>query len=96
MVALNIGDFTQARSFFEKALRLRPDAPHVLYSLAATHAQSGAHDQALDYLNRSIQMQPRFRTQAMNDTDFSGLREDKRFLEMLGITSPFDLLEFRH
>jgi len=95
VVALNIGDFTQARSFFEKALRLRPDAPHVLYSLAVTHAQSGAHDQALDYLNRSIQMQPRFRTQALNDADFSGLREDKRFLELLGLTSPFDLLELR-
>jgi tetratricopeptide (TPR) repeat protein len=96
VVALNIGDFTQARTFFEKALRLRPDAPHVLYSLAATHAQSGAPDQALDYLTRSIQMQPRFRTQAMNDMDFSGLREDRRFLELLGITSPFDLLESRH
>lgn len=95
VVALNIGDFTQARTFFEKALRLRPDAPHVLYSLAATHAQAGAPDQALDYLTRSIQMHPHFRTQAMNDTDFSGLREDKRFLELLGITSPFDLLESR-
>jgi hypothetical protein len=41
-------------------------------------------------------MQPRFRTQAMNDMDFSGLREDRRFLELLGITSPFDLLESRH
>jgi len=96
VVALNIGDFTQARTFFEKALRLRPDAPHVLYSLAATHAQTGASDQALDYLTRSIQMQPRFRTQAMNDVDFSGLREDKRFIELLGIASPFDLLESRH
>jgi len=76
-------------------LRLRPDAPHVLYSLAVTHAQSGAVDQALDYLTRSIQMQPRFRTQALNDTDLSELREDKRFLELLGIASPFDLLEFR-
>jgi len=95
VVALNIGDFTQARSFFEKSLRLRPDAPHVLYSLAVTHAQSGAVDQALDYLTRSIQMQPRFRTQALNDTDLSELREDKRFLELLGIASPFDLLEFR-
>src|SRR4030095_13385904 len=85
VVALNIGDFTHARSFFEKALRLRPDEPHLLYSLAATHAQSGAYDQALDYLNRLIQIQPRYRTQAMNDSDFSGLREDKRFLDLLGL-----------
>jgi hypothetical protein len=93
--ALNIGDFTQARTFFEKALRLRPDEPHLLYSLAATHAQTGSHDQAIDYLRRSIQIQPRFRAQALNDTDFSDLRENKQFLELLGLTSPFERLDSR-
>ncbi len=93
--ALNIGDFTQARSFFEKALRLRPDEPHLLYSLAATHAQTGSHDQAIDYLRRSIQIQPRFRAQALNDLDFSDLRENKQFLELLGLTSPFERLDYR-
>ncbi|MDX2030363.1 MAG: tetratricopeptide repeat protein [Blastocatellia bacterium] len=91
--ALNIGDFSQARQFFEKALRINPDAPHLLYSLAATHAQVGAHAEALEYLRRSIQIQPRFRSQAYNDADFSELRENKQFLELLGLTSPFDLLE---
>lgn len=91
--ALNIGDFTQARVFFEKALRLHPDAPHLLYSLAATHAQTGSHEEALNYLKRSIQIQPRFRAQAYNDADFSGLRDNRQFLELVGLTSPFDLLE---
>jgi len=95
VIALNIGDFMQARSLFEKALRLRPNEPHLLYSLAATHAQTGALDQALDYLHRSIQVQPRYRAQAMNDADFSELHEDKRFLEILGVSSPFDMLEAR-
>jgi tetratricopeptide (TPR) repeat protein len=91
--ALNIGDFSQARTFFEKALGLRPNEPYLLYSLAATLAQTGSLDQALDYLKRSIQIQPRFRSQALNDTDFSGLRENKQFLELLGLTSPFERLE---
>lgn len=93
--ALNIGDFTQAKTFFEKALRLKPNEPHLLYSLAATHAQTGAMDQALDYLKKSILIQPRLRGQALNDSDFSGLRENKQFLELLGLTSPFDRLEGR-
>jgi tetratricopeptide (TPR) repeat protein len=93
--ALNIGDFTQARAFFEKALRLQPDEPHLLYSLAATHAQSGSHEEALDYLKRSIQIQPRLRSQAYNDADFSVLRDNKQFLELIGLSSPFDLLESR-
>lgn len=93
--ALNLGDFSQAKNFFEKALRLKPDEPHLLYSLAAAHAQTGSMDQALDYLRRTIQLQPRYRTQALNDSDFSGLRENKQFLELLGLASPFDLLSSR-
>lgn len=93
--ALNIGDFSQAKTFFEKALRLKPEEPYLLYSLAATHAQTGAMDQALDYLKRTFQVQPRYRTQALHDADFSGLRENKRFLELLGLASPFDLLQSR-
>lgn len=93
--ALNLGDFSQAKNFFEKALRMKPEEPHLLYSLAATHAQTGAHDQALDYLKRTIQIQPRYRTQALNDSDFSELRENKQFLELLGLASPFDILQAR-
>lgn len=93
--ALNLGDFSQAKNFFEKALRIKPDEPHLLYSLAATHAQTGSHDQALDYLKRTIQLQPRYKSQALNDSDFTELRENKQFLELLGLASPFDLLQSR-
>lgn len=95
VVALNTGNFPQARSFFEKALKLRPDDSHTLYSLAATHAQTGSTDQALTYLRQAVQRQPRLRQRALQDTDFSALKDDRRFLELLGVTSPFDLLEAR-
>ncbi len=93
--ALNIGDFQQAKSFFEKALRLKPDEPHLLYSLAATHAQTGSLEQAIDYLKKSILIQPRLKSQALNDADFSGLRDNVQFQEMLGLTSPFSRLELK-
>jgi TolA-binding protein len=96
VVALNVGDFSQARTLFEKALRLRPDEPHLLYSLAATYAQTGSPDEALEYLHRSIQMQPRYRNQVISDADFTQLHNDKRFLEILGVTSPFDLFDSVH
>ncbi len=95
VVALNVGNFAQARSFFEKALKLRPDDSHTLYSLAATHAQTGSTDQALTYLQQAVQRQPRLRQQALQDTDFSTLKDDRRFLELLGATSPFELLGAR-
>lgn len=95
VVALNVGNLVQARTLFEKALRLRPDDSHTLYSLAATHAQAGSPDQALNYLQLAVQKQPRFRQRALNDNDFSTLHEDRRFLELLGAASPFDRLESR-
>jgi regulator of sirC expression with transglutaminase-like and TPR domain len=95
VVALNVGNFAQARTLFEKALKLRPDDSYTLYSLAATHAQTGSAEQALSYLEQAVQKQPRLRQRALTDTDFSTLKEDRRFLEMLGATSPFDLLEAR-
>ncbi len=94
IVALNVGDFLQARSLFEKALKLRPDDSHTLYSLAATLAQSDA-EQSLTYLSQAVQKHPRLRQRALNDADFSTLKEDRRFLELLGASSPFDLLEAR-
>ncbi len=95
VVALNVGNFAQARSFFEKSLKLRPDDSHTLYSLAATHAQTGSTDQALTYLQQAVQRQPRLRQRALQDTDFVILKDDRRFLELLGATSPFDLLGTR-
>ncbi len=95
VVALNVGNFAQARNFFEKALKLRPDDSHTLYSLAATYAQTGSTDQALTYLQQAVQRQPRLRQRALQDTDFSTLKDDRRFLELLGATSPFDLLGAR-
>jgi tetratricopeptide (TPR) repeat protein len=95
VVALNVGNFAQARTFFEKALKLRPDDSHTLYSLAATHAQTGSTDQALTYLRQAVQRQPRLRQRALQDADFSILKDDRRFLELLGAASPFDLLGTR-
>jgi len=92
---LNIGDFAQARQLFEKALRLSPGEPHLLYSLAASHAQSGSHEEALTFLDQLIQEHPRFRTQALNDSDFSELHENKRFLDILGVSSLLDIIDSR-
>jgi tetratricopeptide (TPR) repeat protein len=93
--ALNNGDYAQARQCFEKALKINPNEPDFMYSLAAAHAQTGSHEQALDYLARSIQIKPRFRSQAYDDNDFLELRENRQFQELLGLTSPFELLDQR-
>lgn len=91
--ALNTGNFAKAREFFENALQIRPNEAHLLYSLAVTVLRIGSVDEALEYLKRSFEIQPRFRAQALNDSDFADLRENRKFLNLLGMTSPFDRFE---
>ena len=93
--ALNKGDLKAARSLFERALELNPRDPHLFYSMAVTLLQSGQVDECLVHLERCIQLQPRFRSQALNDSDFTELRENRQFLALLGVTSPFDRFESR-
>lgn len=93
--ALNTGNYGQAKTCFEKALNVKPDEPHILYSLAATLVHLGEIDQALVHLQRSMQLQPRYRSQVLNDTDFSDLRDNRQFLSLMGMTSPFDRLDPR-
>ena len=93
--ALNKGDLKAARSLFERALRLNPNDPHLFYSMAVTLLQSGLIDECLVHLERCIQLQPRFRSQVLNDSDFTELRENRQFLALMGISSPFDRLESR-
>jgi hypothetical protein len=40
-------------------------------------------------------LQPRLRSQLINDSDFTELRENRQFLAMMGVTSPFDRLDPR-
>ena len=93
--ALNKGDLKAARSLFERALQLNPRDPHLFYSMAVTLLQSGLIEECLAHLDQCIQLQPRFRSQALNDSDFTELRENRQFLALLGVTSPFDRLESR-
>ncbi|MGV2432898.1 MAG UNVERIFIED_CONTAM: tetratricopeptide repeat protein [Rickettsiaceae bacterium] len=87
MSSLNTGDYDQARSNFERALLARPNEAYIIYSLAATLLQLGEIDLTIENLQRAIMLQPRLRSQLINDSDFTELRENRQFLAMMGVTS---------
>jgi hypothetical protein len=93
--ALNKGDLLTARTRFNRALQLTPHDPHLLYSMAVTLLQSGQIDECLEYLERSLTLQPRLRSLALQDSDFTELRENRQFLALMGMASPFDRLDSR-
>ena len=73
------GEYERAVEFFEQAHREEPDQAGVLYNLACAESLLGRVDDALGHLERSIELQPRFREAAQTDSDFDPIRDDPRF-----------------
>ena len=70
---LNAGDTVRARLHFGHALALKPDADHILYTLALCCGISGDGNGACENLKRAISLDPRNRIIARQDPEFSPL-----------------------
>jgi adenylate cyclase len=73
----------EARRFRERALALRPDDPMTHYNAACGAALAGDYEDALDYLQRSIDLGLANGQWIMNDNDLVPLHEHPRFIEMI-------------
>jgi len=85
VIELNRCQFLLAISFFEKALKLEPEADHVIYALAAALAKAGQVERAIAELKRCIQMRDLYRIQARHDPDFRGLYSNEEFQNLIGM-----------
>ncbi|HUK24698.1 MAG TPA: hypothetical protein VLV49_08965 [Terriglobales bacterium] len=96
---MNVGDYVSAREHLEKLGSQSSKADYVAYGLAALDCLTGHLEDALRHLNEAIQLNPTFRFQARNDSDFQNLAEDPRFTELLypdpGADEPDDFPEDR-
>jgi hypothetical protein len=55
-----------------------------LYNVACMESLLGRSDEALATLGTAIEGWPKFKENAQKDDDFTSLREDARFLELVG------------
>src|SRR6202790_2438585 len=70
---INLRDLEPARRHLVIALEMDPLADHVHYAMAVFRALSGAASGAYDSLKRAIELQPRNRMVARQDSDFGAL-----------------------
>ena len=70
---LNARDVEEARHHFTRALSLKPDADHVLYTMALCCGLDGDGDGACANLKRAIAIDPRNRILARQDPEFLAL-----------------------
>jgi tetratricopeptide (TPR) repeat protein len=77
------GRFDEAIAMMVHDAEAHPDQPALLYNLACYEALADRRDDALAHLGRAIELSPRYREFAEQDSDFDSLRDDPRFSEAL-------------
>jgi len=80
---INARNPAEARTHLEKALSIAPGADHIHYALALAQALSGDLAGAHENLRRAIELEPRNRQLARQDTDFAPLAHQPLFRSLL-------------
>jgi uncharacterized Ntn-hydrolase superfamily protein len=77
------GEGTAALPFMEKAAKIDPDYPEVIYDLAVIRLSAGDQNGALEALKRAIDLNAKLKKQAQVDDDLSDLRNTDTFKELV-------------
>lgn len=72
------GEFAAALDAQERAAKLAPQNAELIYDLAVIRLAAGKRAEALEALNRALALNPKLKTQAMNDKDLEALRSELR------------------
>jgi len=83
VVLLNTRKFQEARTALEKAMEMAPGKEHIHYALALAQALGGDPSNAYTNLKRAIELEPRNRMLARQDTDFAPLAHQPPFDALL-------------
>jgi tetratricopeptide (TPR) repeat protein len=80
----NEKDYEGALAACHVALEKFPENALILYNIACMQSMLGHRDEALETLRTALEGWPQFKENALKDDDFLSLREDARFLELVG------------
>jgi Flp pilus assembly protein TadD len=80
---MNLRDLEPARRYLTAALQMDSRADHVHYAMGICLALSGDASGAYDSLRRAIELQPRNRMVARQDSDLDGIANQPRFSRLL-------------
>jgi mannose-6-phosphate isomerase-like protein (cupin superfamily) len=80
----NEKDYEGALAACHVALEKHPGNALILYNIACMQSMLGRGDEALETLGESVEKWPKFKENARADDDFTSLREDPRFVALIG------------
>jgi adenylate cyclase len=83
------GQTEKGLDWAQRALKLAPREAMVLYNVACAYAVAGKADEALDYLEGTVDAGYRQRSWIETDSEFDSLRDHPRYRQILDrIDSP--------
>lgn len=82
--AYRAGDYAAALEATRRGLEIYPGNANLLYNVACMEALLDNHGDALTALAESVAQWEPYKEQARKDDDFASLREDPRFVELVG------------
>lgn len=80
----NEKDYEGALAACHVALEKYPGNALILYNIACMQSMLGRGDEALGTLGEAVESWPKFKENAQKDDDFTSLRDDPRFAELVG------------
>jgi tetratricopeptide (TPR) repeat protein len=80
---INSRNLAEARAHLEKGIQIDPSADHIHYALAVAQALAGDVHAAHESLRRAIELEPRNRLTARQDTDLAPLANQPLFSALL-------------
>jgi len=80
----NEKDWEGALAACHVALEKYPGNALILYNIACMQSMLGRGDEALGTLGEAVEKWPKFKENAQKDDDFASIREDPRFVELVG------------
>jgi len=78
-----LGERARSLDWAERALRIDPDEPGILYNVACVYALLGQAEEAIVCLEKSLTHNPWFKGWAEKDSDLDSLRDQPRFQTLL-------------
>jgi tetratricopeptide (TPR) repeat protein len=77
-------DYDKAAEAYEQFLEETPGDPGFLYNLACAESRLGRKESALRHLRESVEADPQFKKNALEDPDFDSIRDEPEFSAITG------------
>jgi tetratricopeptide (TPR) repeat protein len=81
--ALDMGEANWALSLSNQSLNIDPEYPNAYYQRACAYAVLEYHENAIDDLEKTLELNENYLDEIINEKDFDNIKENKRFKALL-------------